>query len=90
MSQRAAIPTLLSEAAQGQIPGRQIADAWRFLKAALGDWLRVQDRRSLLLQQAGSLAEDESLPLLRQKIYAERQRAESGEAAAVDEPARHR
>jgi excisionase family DNA binding protein len=73
--------TLLRQAAQGQIPGRQIADTWRFLKAALDDWLRVQDRRSLLLQQAGALAEDDSLPRLRQKIYAERQRAETGETA---------
>jgi hypothetical protein len=34
----------------------------------------------LLLQQAGTLAGDESLPLLRQRIYSERQRAESEES----------
>jgi excisionase family DNA binding protein len=71
--------TLLREAEHGQIPGRQVADTWRFLKAALDDWLRVQDRRSLLLQQAGALAVDESLPRLRQKIYAGRKRSETGE-----------
>jgi excisionase family DNA binding protein len=32
-----------AQAAQGKLPGRQIADEWRFLKDAIDDWLRVQD-----------------------------------------------
>ena len=52
----------MRQAAQGAIPGRQIEDTWRFLKAAIDDWLRSYDSRTLLLQQAGALTEDESLP----------------------------
>ena len=45
--------TIVRQAAQGAIPGRQIEDTWRFLKAAIDDWLRSYDSRTLLLQQAG-------------------------------------
>jgi excisionase family DNA binding protein len=65
------------QAAQGQIPGRRIEDTWRFLKAAIDEWLRSQDSRTILLQQAGALADDESLPALRASIYAERGRSET-------------
>jgi len=68
--------TIVRQAAQGAIPGRQIEDTWRFLKAAIDDWLRSYDSRTLLLQQAGALADDESLPSLRKKIYAARKRPE--------------
>jgi excisionase family DNA binding protein len=64
------------QAAQGAIPGRQIEDTWRFLKAAIDDWLRSHDSRTLLLQQAGALADDESLSALRKAIYAARKRPE--------------
>jgi excisionase family DNA binding protein len=36
-------------AAQGSIPGRRIEDTWRFLKAAIDEWLRSYDTRTLLL-----------------------------------------
>ena len=39
--------TIEREAAQGNIPGRQIADSWRFLKSAIDDWLRAQDNAQL-------------------------------------------
>jgi excisionase family DNA binding protein len=64
------------QAAQGAIPGRQIEDTWRFLKAAIDDWLRSHDDRTLLLQQAGALVDDESLPALREEIYRTRKRPE--------------
>jgi len=48
--------TIAREAAQGHIPGRRIEDAWRFLRAAIDEWLRSQDSRLLLLQQADALA----------------------------------
>ena len=64
--------TIVRQAAQGYLPGRQIEDTWRFLKAAIDDWLRSHDSRTLLLQQAGALAADESLPVLRDAIYTAR------------------
>jgi excisionase family DNA binding protein len=66
--------TIARQAAHGAIPGRQIEDTWRFLKAAIDDWLRSHDSRTLLLQQAGVLADDESLSALREAIYAARKR----------------
>ena len=68
--------TIARQAAQGAIPGRQIEDTWRFLKAAIDDWLRSHDSRTLLLQQAGALADDESMSILREAIYAARKRPE--------------
>ena len=69
------------QAATGHLPGRRIEDTWRFLKVAIDDWLRSQDSRTLLLQQAGALAEDETLPALRAAIYAQRGRPETDERA---------
>jgi excisionase family DNA binding protein len=67
---------IIRQAAQGYLPGRQIEDTWRFLKAAIDDWLRSHDSRTILLQQAGALAADESLPALREAIYSARKRPE--------------
>ncbi len=67
--------TIARQAAQGALPGRQIEDTWRFLKAAIDEWLRSHDSRTLL-QQAGALVDDESLPALRAAIYAARKRSE--------------
>jgi excisionase family DNA binding protein len=69
---------------QGRIPGRRIEDTWRFLRAAIDDWLRAQDSRTVLLQQAGALADDETLPQLRDAIYKQRGRAEVEEPEAHD------
>ena len=71
--------TIEQQAAQGQIPGRRIEDTWRFLKAAIDDWLRSHDSRTILLQQAGALTEDETLPELRAAVYAARKRPETEE-----------
>ncbi|MBI3980230.1 MAG: helix-turn-helix domain-containing protein [Chloroflexi bacterium] len=71
--------TVQRQAAAGLIPGRQIDRGWRFLKASLDDWLRCRDGRTLLLQQAGALADDEDLAALRAAIYAERGRPEADE-----------
>ena len=65
------------QALQGKIPGRRIEVTWRFLKAAIDEWLRSHDNRTILLQQAGVLAEDETLPELRSLIYAARGRSET-------------
>ena len=65
------------EAFQGHIPGRRIEDTWRFLRAAIDDWLRTQDSRTVLLQQSGAFAEDETLEDLRHAIYGARGRLET-------------
>ncbi len=69
--------TIEREAARGRIPGRRIEDSWRFLKAAIDEWLRSQDSRQVLLEQAGALADDETLSELLGSIYAKRKRPET-------------
>jgi excisionase family DNA binding protein len=70
---------ILKEAVQGHLPGRKIADTWRFLKEAIDDWLRSQDSRAILLSQAGALEYDESIDKLLENIYKERGRSEIAE-----------
>lgn len=60
----------------GQLPGRRIDDSWRFLREAIDEWLRSNDSRTVLLQQAGALADDEAISSLLASIYAERGRPE--------------
>jgi len=71
--------TIARQAARGNIPGRRIEDSWRFLKAALDDWLRRQDSRAILIQQSGALADDASLPEVRAAIYRSRGRPETSD-----------
>ncbi|NJP10139.1 MAG: helix-turn-helix domain-containing protein [Leptolyngbyaceae cyanobacterium RU_5_1] len=71
--------TILRQATQGNLPGRKVEDTWRFLKAAIDDWLRSHDSRTLLLQQAGALADDEFLAEMRAAIYQARERPEVDE-----------
>jgi Helix-turn-helix domain len=73
---RVPIEAILRQAKQGNIPGRKIEDEWRFLKVAIDDWLRSSSGRSNLLQQAGALADDDSLVELRENIYEARGRSE--------------
>lgn len=68
--------TVEQEAAQGRLPGRRIGAHWRFLRAALDDWLRGRDGKTALLEQAGVFANDETLPALRDAIDAARGRPE--------------
>jgi len=58
--------TVLRQTVQGNIPGRKIEEDWRFLKVAIDDWLRSQSSRTVLLMQAGALADDNSLGELRE------------------------
>jgi excisionase family DNA binding protein len=67
---------VLSQANQGRLPGRKIEDTWRFLKDAIDDWLRTQDSRMILLQQAGVFADDPALAEIRKTIYENRGRSE--------------
>lgn len=69
--------TIERQAKKGQLPARRIEDTWRFLKSAIDDWLRAQDSRLVLLQQAASLADDDTLADLRANIYRQRGRPEA-------------
>ncbi|RAM52970.1 MAG: DNA-binding protein [Hapalosiphonaceae cyanobacterium JJU2] len=73
---RLPVETVLRQASQGNLPGRKIENDWRFLKVAIDDWLRSSSSRSILLQQAGALADDDSLTELRATIYQARERSE--------------
>ena len=73
---RLPVETVLNQALKGNIPGRRIEDNWRFLRAAIDDWLRAKNSRSVLLSQAGALADDDTLPQLRDDIYQARGRSE--------------
>ncbi|MCC5626518.1 helix-turn-helix domain-containing protein [Nostoc sp. CHAB 5715] len=68
--------TVVHQAMLGNIPGRKIQDDWRFLKVAIDDWLRSKSGRAVLLQQVGTLADDDTLAQLRTAIYHSRQRSE--------------
>ncbi len=57
------------QAIEGRIPARQIDGSWRFLRAAMEEWLRTESGRITLLRQAGALADDASLPQVRTAIY---------------------
>jgi excisionase family DNA binding protein len=67
---------ILKQANQGRLPGRKIEDTWRFLKDAIDDWLRTQDSRMILLQQAGVFADDPALEEICKTIYENRGRSE--------------
>ena len=75
---RLPVATIEKQAQKGQLPARRIEDTWRFLKSAVDDWLRSHDSRTILLQQAGVLADDETLSEVRSSIYRERGRSEIG------------
>lgn len=62
---RLPVETILRQALEGNIPGRRIGEDWRFLKIAVDNWLSSRSNRSILLQQAGALADDETLVELR-------------------------
>lgn len=68
-------------ATKGQLPGRRIEDSWRFLRDAIDEWLRNSDSRTVLLQQAGALSDDDMLPDLLASIYEQRGRPDKDTSA---------
>lgn len=69
-------PDILQQhAVAGKIPGQPIGDSWRFLRSAIDDWLRCHDSRSVLLQQAGIFAQDETLEAIQANIDQDRQQS---------------
>jgi excisionase family DNA binding protein len=74
---RVSAPKARALAEAQQLPGRKIGNDWRFLKSALVEWLRPKPTsQEILLQQAGALADDDTLPELLASIYAARGRSE--------------
>jgi excisionase family DNA binding protein len=61
-------------ATRGSIPGRKVGKEWRFLRAALQDWLRGPDQRETILRQAGSWKDDPFLEEMLAHIYERRGR----------------
>jgi excisionase family DNA binding protein len=62
-------PTVIvQQASIGNIPGQPIDNDWRFLRSAIDDWLKTRNSRSILLRQAGSLADDDTLVELQAEI----------------------
>ncbi|MCP4401454.1 MAG: helix-turn-helix domain-containing protein [bacterium] len=43
--------TIERQTLYGQFPGRKIEDSWRFLKAAIDEWLQSYDSRDILMCQ---------------------------------------
>lgn len=74
--------TLQSLAAENMVPARKVGKEWRFLTAALQDWLRgdfEQRERGITSKQrilalAGVWKDDPSLPGLVEDIYRQRGR----------------
>ena len=79
---RLPVETVLNQALKGGLPGRKIENDWRFLKVAIDDWLRANNSRSILLNQAGAFADDDSLEELRENIYQVRERSETDDNLA--------
>jgi len=69
------------QAQRGDIPGRQVGKHWRFLKAALDDWLRRPSSKSVLLEMAGAFKDDDTLPELRKAIQAARAQLDANREA---------
>jgi len=62
---------------QQELPGRLLGTEWRFLKAALQDWLRTPPRRGTweaVLSVAGSMKDDPYLEHELKEIYKRRGR----------------
>lgn len=68
--------TIERVANKGQLPGRRIEDSWRFLREAIDEWLRSSDSRTVLLQQAGALQDDDTVADLLSSVYQQRGRPE--------------
>jgi excisionase family DNA binding protein len=61
-------------ASQDDLPGRKIEGQWRFLKAALDDWLRAPSPKQRLMKQAGALRDDPYMEEMLENIYRKRGR----------------
>ena len=56
------------------LPGRKVGDQWRFLKAAIQEWLRLPERENFWWKHFGALKEDPYLQDIVEQIYRDRGR----------------
>jgi excisionase family DNA binding protein len=70
---------VLRLAEAGDLPAREIDGEWRFLKAAIDEWLGRPDPTQQLLRQAGMWANDDTYPELCRSINENRRRDKEGE-----------
>lgn len=62
------------------LPGRKVGDDWRFLKAALEDWLRSPpSKKEALLIQIGAFQDDPDLDDMLRTIHERRGRSMTAE-----------
>jgi excisionase family DNA binding protein len=69
---------------EGKLPARRVSGQWRFLKSALLEWFRQpepkpgtddwREANRRILESAGSMADDETIPEMLENIYKERKR----------------
>ena len=66
---------LLELAQRGGVPARKIDEDWRFLRAALEDWLRGKpSSQQIFLSQVGAFKDDVTLMPMLEEIYKARGR----------------
>src|SRR5437899_3333943 len=70
---------ILRLAEEGDIPAREIDGEWRFLRAAVDEWLGKGDATKRLLKQAGMWANDDTFPELCRSIKETRARIDREE-----------
>jgi excisionase family DNA binding protein len=58
------------------LPSRRVGTQWRFLKAAIQDWLRVPERSDFLATHCGALKDDPYLDEILERVERERKLAE--------------
>jgi excisionase family DNA binding protein len=66
---------VLELAERAELPGRRIGREWRFIKEALGDWLRRPSAKERLLRHAGIAKDDPYMQAMLENIYQARGRS---------------
>ena len=61
------------------LPSRKIGPQWRFLRAAIQDWLRMPEAKDFWSRHFGALKDDPYLKRILQRIHSDR-----GQATAED------
>lgn len=62
------------------LPGRKVGDQWRFLKAAIQEWLRLPEKENFWWRHFGALRDDPYLHDIVTQIYSDRGRPVTEEA----------
>jgi excisionase family DNA binding protein len=61
------------------LPGRKVGQQWRFLKAAIQEWLRLPEKENFWWKQFGALKDDPYLQEIVEQIYRDRGRPSTEE-----------